>query len=97
MLSTRALPILAAVSFLFIAAGLSVSTWTLPAQAQAPQPTPPDIRELKALYQRPPARPIESQALVELGRLLFWDPRISASGKTACADLPFPLSRLGDH
>jgi cytochrome c peroxidase len=90
MLSTRALPILAAVSFLFIAAGLSVITWTLPAQAQAPQPTPPDIRELKALYQRPPARPIESQALVDLGRLLFWDPRISASGKTACATCHFP-------
>jgi hypothetical protein len=91
MLSTRALPILAAVSFLFIAAGLSVITWTLPAQAQAPQPTPPDIRELKALYQRPPARPIESQALVDLG------PAHIRVGQDRVRDLPFPLSRLGDH
>jgi hypothetical protein len=87
MLSTRALPILAAVSFLFIAAGLSVITWTLP----APQPTPPDIRELKALYQRPPARPIESQALVDLG------PAHIRVGQDRVRDLPFPLSRLGDH
>jgi cytochrome c peroxidase len=91
MLSTRAFPIRAAFSSsVFIAVGLSVITWTLPAQAQAPQPAPPDIRELKALYQRPPARPIENRALVELGRFLFWDSRISASGKTACATCHFP-------
>jgi cytochrome c peroxidase len=91
MLSTRAFPIRAALSSsVFIAVGLSVITWTLPAQAQAPQPAPPDIRELKALYQRPPARPIENRALVELGRFLFWDSRISASGKTACATCHFP-------
>jgi cytochrome c peroxidase len=88
MLSTRALPIRAA-SLVFT--GLCVITWTLPAvQAQAPQPAPPDIRGLKALYQRPPARPIENRALVELGRFLFWDSRISASGKTACATCHFP-------
>lgn len=90
MLSIRALPTRAALSSVAMAVGLSVVAWTLPVQAEAPQPAAPDIRELKALYQRPPARPIENRALVELGRLLFWDPRISASGNTACATCHFP-------
>ncbi|MGD9923763.1 MAG: cytochrome-c peroxidase [Pseudorhodoplanes sp.] len=45
----------------------------------------PDIDKMKAEYRRPPARPVENAALVELGRDLFFDPVISASGKTACA------------
>ncbi len=44
-----------------------------------------DLDRMKAEYRRPPARPIENAALVELGRDLFFDPVISASGKTACA------------
>lgn len=41
-------------------------------------------------YQRPAARPVENQALIELGRALFFDTRISASGKTSCASCHFP-------
>jgi cytochrome c peroxidase len=39
---------------------------------------------LKESYRRPAARAVEDPRLVDLGRLLFWDPRVSASGKTAC-------------
>jgi cytochrome c peroxidase len=53
-----------------------------PAQAQAPQA---DLTALKRDYRRAPPFPVENQALVDLGRELFFDPRISASGKTACA------------
>ena len=41
-------------------------------------------------YQRPAARPVENQALIDLGRALFFDTRISASGKTSCASCHFP-------
>lgn len=41
-------------------------------------------------YRRPPARPIENQGLVELGRDLFFAPQLSASGKTSCASCHFP-------
>jgi cytochrome c peroxidase len=54
-----------------------------PAQAQ-------DLGAIKRDYRRPAPRPIENQALVDLGRDLFFDPRISASGKTACASCHFP-------
>lgn len=49
-----------------------------------------DIAAAKAAYQRPPPRPVENPALVELGRLLFWDPRASASGRTACVSCHLP-------
>ena len=45
----------------------------------------PDIDKMKAEYRRPPARAVENAALAELGRDLFFDPVISASGKTSCA------------
>jgi cytochrome c peroxidase len=48
------------------------------------------LAAMKADYKRPPPRPVENQALVEVGRLLFWDPRVSASGKTACASCHYP-------
>ena len=51
---------------------------------------------MKADYKRPPPRKIENQELVDLGRSLFWDPRVSASGKTACVSCHYHLSRLGD-
>lgn len=54
----------------------------MPAHAQ---PSPgADLAALKANYKRPSRLPVENSKLVELGRLLFWDPRISASGMTAC-------------
>ena len=49
---------------------------------------------MKAEYRRPAALPVENRALADLGRLLFWDPRISASGKTACAACHAAGSRL---
>ena len=45
---------------------------------------------LRDQYPRPPARPIENKALVELGRELFADPQLSASGKTACLSCHLP-------
>jgi cytochrome c peroxidase len=56
-------------------------------EAQAPQP---DLNAVKRDYQHPPPAPIESKALVDLGRELFFDPQISASGKTACASCHVP-------
>src|SRR5215208_6316971 len=49
-----------------------------------------DLSAIKQQYRRPPPRPIENQALVDLGRDLFFDPTISASGKTSCASCHFP-------
>ena len=48
------------------------------------------LTALKRDYRRPPPRPIENGALVDLGRELFFDFRISASGKTACASCHTP-------
>jgi cytochrome c peroxidase len=53
----------------------------------------PDLTLLKRDYRRPPPRSIENQMLVDLGRELFFDSRISASGRTACASCH--VSRLG--
>jgi cytochrome c peroxidase len=61
-----------------------------PTASSAQQLSAAQLAELKALYKRPPPRPIESQPLVDLGRLLFWDPRVSASGKTACVSCHLP-------
>src|ERR1700730_9671245 len=48
------------------------------------------LEAIKREYRRPAPRPIEDRALVDLGRDLFFDPRLSASGKTACASCHFP-------
>lgn len=56
-----------------------------PSADTAHGPRPDDIARIKAEYRRPPPRAIENPALVQLGRDLFFDPVISASGKTACA------------
>ena len=55
--------------------------WAIAADGQRPG----NLDQIKAEYRRPPVRAIENAALVELGRDLFFDPVISASGKTACA------------
>jgi len=52
--------------------------------------TGPDLKAIKADYRRPAPRPVENKALVDLGRDLFFDTRISASGKTSCASCHFP-------
>jgi cytochrome c peroxidase len=45
---------------------------------------------LKAQYRREPALPVTNQPLVDLGRDLFFDPSLSASGKTACVTCHLP-------
>jgi cytochrome c peroxidase len=62
----------------------------LPLPASAQQFSAQQIAAMKAEYKRPPPRPVENQALAELGRLLFWDPRASASGKTSCESCHLP-------
>ena len=49
-----------------------------------------DTTAPRQAYRHPAARPVENRALADLGRDLFFDPRISASGKTACASCHFP-------
>src|SRR3954462_4372951 len=49
-----------------------------------------DIARMKSDYRRPPPSAVESQVLVDLGRDLFFDPQISASGKTAFGSFHFP-------
>jgi cytochrome c peroxidase len=56
------------------------------AHAQAPTAT----TALKDQYRRAQARPIENKPLVELGRELFSDTQLSASGKTACVTCHVP-------
>lgn len=48
------------------------------------QVTADELVAMKDDYKRPPPRGADNPALVELGRHLFWDPRASASAKTAC-------------
>jgi cytochrome c peroxidase len=58
--------------------------------AAAQSPADAEIGALKELYRRPPARPVENPALADLGKALFWDPRVSASGKTSCGSCHLP-------
>jgi cytochrome c peroxidase len=39
---------------------------------------------LKEQYRRPSPQPVQNKTLADLGRDLFFEPRISASGKTSC-------------
>jgi cytochrome c peroxidase len=57
--------------------------------AAAPAAAQPDVAAMKREYRRPAPRPIDNQALVDLGRDLFFEPRISASGTTTCASCHF--------
>jgi cytochrome c peroxidase len=71
----------------------AVSVLSMSGILSAGFPTPlaaQDIARMKSEYRRPPALPVENQALADLGRDLFFDPQISASGKTACATCHFP-------
>ena len=55
----------------------------------------PGLASLKGGYVRPLERKPENPALVALGRKLFWDTRVSASGKTACVSCPLPSLAWG--
>jgi cytochrome c peroxidase len=70
-----------------LAAATLVLTQPEPAPAQG---AAPNLEAIKREYRRPAPRPVENQALAGLGRNLFFDTRISASGKTACASCHFP-------
>jgi cytochrome c peroxidase len=74
-----------------ITAGCLAAMGLVPvARAQEGMPSAKRLASMKADYKRPAPRPVENAALVDLGRSLFWDPRTSASGKTACASCHFP-------
>jgi cytochrome c peroxidase len=45
---------------------------------------------MKSMYRREPPPPVINRALVDLGRDLFFDPTLSASGKTACVTCHLP-------
>lgn len=79
---------------LLLAAGLLATCVLVLSGASTPISAQPfsaaEIAGMKADYKRPLPRPIENSKLVELGRMLFWDPRISASGKTACVTCHLP-------
>jgi len=74
---------------------LLVACGLLPMPSAGQQVSSAEIARMKADYRRPPPRPVENQALVDLGRLLFWDPRVSASSKTRLRELPPAGARLG--
>jgi cytochrome c peroxidase len=61
---------------------------TMPIAAQPS--AAPHIDAMKSQYRRAPAQPITNQALVALGRDLFFDPSLSGSNKIACASCHLP-------
>jgi cytochrome c peroxidase len=78
-----------------MAGWLAAATCVPLAQAQDGMPSARRLASMKADYKRPPQKPVENPALVDLGRSLFWDPRVSASGKTACASCHYPYLGWG--
>jgi cytochrome c peroxidase len=78
-------------NLLVLVAAAVMAATASPVTAQQPQQSAaPDINDLKAAYRRQPPRPVENNELVDVGRLLFWDPRLSHSGKTACVTCHLP-------
>jgi cytochrome c peroxidase len=64
-----------------------VQAETMPAQGSGASP---GLDAIKRAYQRPAPSPAANQALADLGRELFFDTGISASGKTSCASCHLP-------
>ena len=79
----KGIAFIVAAAILFAAAGVLALAQSKPAPAQ-------DLKAIKSDYRRPAARPVENKVLADLGRNLFFDTRISASGKTSCASCHFP-------
>src|SRR5215210_1021825 len=69
------------------AVGVFTPVLVTPVYTQNASPT--EIAAMQREYRRPPPQPIDNQALVELGRDLFFAPQLSASGKTSCANCHF--------
>ena len=76
-----------AMASVLAAAGVLVLARSVPTQAQG---TSANLAAIKNDYRRPAPRPVENKALAELGRQLFFDTRISASGTTSCGSCHFP-------
>ena len=69
-----------------VIASVGLAVLLHPAAAQ----TAASANDFKSDYKRPEPRQTKNPALVELGRELFFDPQISASGKTACVTCHLP-------
>lgn len=77
-------------TLVWVAAAVAAMPCITVAIAQTSTLSPSALASMKADYKRPPPRPINNQDVVDLGRLLFWDPRVSASGKTGCVNCHLP-------
>jgi cytochrome c peroxidase len=76
-----------------VLACLTAAVWLAIPQANtahAQGTSQPDLAAMRRDYHRPPPHLIENQALIDLGRALFFEPGISASEKTACASCHLP-------
>jgi cytochrome c peroxidase len=69
---------------------LAIAALCIPQAVAQDASLPPNLEAMKSEYRRPPSPPVENAALVELGRELFWDPAISASGTTSCGSCHLP-------
>lgn len=73
-------------AMLMLLAGSAVgASYLTAAMAQTSQ-----LDAMKSMYRREPPQPVTNQPLVDLGRELFFDPALSASGKTACVTCHLP-------
>ena len=70
----------------FLAGGAVGVSYLSAAMAQ----TSSHLDAVKSVYRREPPRPITNQPLVDLGRELFFEPAISASGKSTCVGCHLP-------
>jgi cytochrome c peroxidase len=90
----RGVRIIGAAALAAISVGISwAAGHRLAAQAQEAVLSARQLAAMKADYKRPLPRPAENAALVDLGRSLFYDPRVSASGTSSCAGCHY--SHLG--
>ena len=72
---------------ILLGSGLLGHHWLSSAPAQTGSA---HLDAMKSMYRREPPLPIANQPLVDLGRDLFFDPSLSASGKTACVTCHLP-------
>src|SRR5438552_12137985 len=80
-----------------VVALLAAAVWFAIQQADtahAQSTSQPNLVSMKRDYRRPPPRPIENQALVDLGRDLFFEPRISASEEQVTTKIDRKSTRL---
>ncbi len=78
-----------ATASVLVATGMPVMIPAEVAQAQGLS-AGSNLDAIKSDYRRPAPHPVENQALADLGRKLFFDTRISATGNTSCASCHYP-------